>query len=169
MAQTSKFSDNTGKGKRGLVCPDPRAEGCLRHYWPQHWGVWTMAHPITSGVPHTELPACNATADGAESSHRALIFYRLTRACNTALPHSKIGSEHRAIQGLMGRLFLLPLPPLRMQPAFSALTSTFSHASIGHLAFNMIAFSSFGGHLAQVGHSVAEHSRGMMSISTDQW
>ena len=52
----------------------------------------------------------------------------------------------------MGRLFLLPLPPLRMRPAFLALTSTFSHASIGHLAFNMIAFSSFGGHLAQVGH-----------------
>ncbi|CAK0743348.1 hypothetical protein CVIRNUC_001463 [Coccomyxa viridis] len=55
-----------------------------------------------------------------------------------------------SLQGLMGRLFLLPLPPLRMQPAFSALTSTFSHASIGHLAFNMIAFSSFGGHLAQI-------------------
>ena len=54
----------------------------------------------------------------------------------------------------MGRFFLLPLPPLKMRPAFLALTSTFSHASIGHLAFNMIAFSSFGGHLAQVGHGL---------------
>lgn len=50
----------------------------------------------------------------------------------------------------MTRWFLMPLPPLRMQPAFTALTCTFSHASLAHLAFNMVAFSSFGGNMSQV-------------------
>jgi hypothetical protein len=54
----------------------------------------------------------------------------------------------------MSRWFLLPLPPLRMQPAFTALTSTFSHATLAHLGFNMIAFSSFGGSMTQVVHSL---------------
>ena len=44
----------------------------------------------------------------------------------------------------------MPMPPLRMQPAFTALTCTFSHASLLHLAFNMIAFTSFGGNMSQV-------------------
>ena len=55
----------------------------------------------------------------------------------------------------MSRWFLLPLPPLRMQPAFTALTSTFSHATLAHLGFNMIAFSSFGGSMTQVAHSLS--------------
>lgn len=50
----------------------------------------------------------------------------------------------------MSRCFLLPLPPLRMQPVITALTSTFSHAGVAHLAFNMLAFSSFGGSMTQV-------------------
>ena len=44
----------------------------------------------------------------------------------------------------------MAMPPLRMQPAFTALTCTFSHASLAHLAFNMIAFTSFGGNMSQV-------------------
>ena len=50
----------------------------------------------------------------------------------------------------MTRWFLMAMPPLKMQPAFTALTCTFSHASLAHLAFNMIAFSSFGGNMSQV-------------------
>ena len=61
------------------------------------------------------------------------------------------------VQVAMSRWFLMPMPPLRMQPAFTALTCTFSHASLAHLAFNMIAFSSFGGNMSQV-HSCLQSS-----------
>ena len=55
----------------------------------------------------------------------------------------------------MSRWFLLPLPPLRMQPAFTALTSNFFHAKLAHLGINMIAFSGFGMLMTRVAHSLS--------------
>ena len=68
--------------------------------------------------------------------------------CYSLEPLHNIDACH--VQGTMTRWFTMPLPPQRMQPVITALTSNFSHVGLTHLAINMLVLRSWGSPLNQV-------------------
>ena len=54
------------------------------------------------------------------------------------------------LQDRMIKWLAMPLPPQRMRPVITALTSTFSHAGLAHLGINMMALRIFGSKLSTV-------------------
>ena len=66
------------------------------------------------------------------------------------------------MQGFMLTYFTQQLPPAR-PVLVTFLTSNFSHAGLAHLGLNMLALSSFGGIVAEVGlAAICPHIKSLM-------